>query len=151
MTNKVPLWIAAHESGHAVALMVMIPATAFHSISLYRSGSGWDGRVSYARRSLLTDFQHAVVACCGPYAEHRVRRLPRSNTDFFMWSHDYSVIDEAICDLEEAGGAPFTHNDVLRQVRRLMRQSWPAVLRVAEALRETRYLTHRRACQIASL
>src|ERR1051325_2348732 len=116
--SNVPLWIAAHESGHAVALMVMIPTAAFHSISIYRKGSSWDGRVSYARRNLLTDFQHAVVACCGPYAEHRVRRLPRSNTDLSMWSHDYSVIDERIWEAEEAGRPPFTHDEVLRQVRR---------------------------------
>ena len=123
MHTRIPLFLAAHEAGHAVALIVLSPehTRPFNDIEV---GFDFDdkpmGRVSVGGRAKPSPFDRAVIAMAGPIAEARIRhrRLRRGS--------DYQTACESVGEHEMIR--------VTASGRTLVRSYWPAVYWLARNL-----------------
>ena len=148
-----PLWIAAHEAGHAVALLALggnirQPLTSVR-VYPYRGDPLWPYPWNGNTKGRLTGYKSAVVALSGPIAEYRVRRWKRGSIDDLLGADHMHATDDLLEAASEGEIADFNaaSERAFREARRIVNRNWLAVRAVAREVQLHRWLTARRALQ----
>jgi hypothetical protein len=143
--RRIPLWLAAHEAGHAVARIWLGPCALEPAVFEYvcvgepmsptHKGRGYmrlcEHSWSYYKHELAT------VYMAGRAAEVRISKKAWE-TIGFLCSDDARLVREL--------GVPF--GLAYDGARLFVRQHWPRILRLAYALQEHRKIYYRQAAKI---
>lgn len=154
--------IAHHEAGHAVmALRLGLPlyeVLVWEQQRLFKPNRA-RGHTKLSKRDLydVPPIKLALVYLAGPEAQavhlHRVRglRLRQARERTWQMGRGGGDIDQYL-DLMLRSKEPWARDmqDTQRRMRRMVAERWPAIARLAEALRRQSRLTGREVRKVAA-
>lgn len=150
--------IAHHEAGHAVmALRLGLP---LHEILVWEQKRVFKATRSRGHTKLrpveVPPIKMALVYLAGPEAQavhlHRVQGIRLRQARETTWAANSTGDISLYWDLTAASRDPWARDvqDTQRRMRRMVAEQWPAIARLAEALRRKHRLTGREVQKVAA-
>lgn len=150
-----PRYVAIHEAGHAVVGLILMPRVTVE-VGLVRRHGLTDGFCDFAPTSKLPSYRRQAVICyAGPIAQGIYKRCGLNKTgakgDFEAAMKYYrQAVEKWPSLIRHKGYRHMWLSEAEQRARELVKENWPWINRVADALQVSGRLTGKQIKQLGS-